>query len=295
MPEKKQPSNSRWSQKSENEDMGMNIHGDTSKKMNSPNVEDGEKKNIESVKENETSISSSLVRLRKNIVFHELKGAQIDPLVVNPDFYNAFDCSSIPEIMNQEKFILGITSPESSDGKTLAASNLAVSAAMSLGKETVLVDFNIGRARLHKVFGIPLGPGLLDALKDTVVHVSRTNVRHLSILTAGNPLTRSMEAAGLATIDFPNAKESTIGLEQLNDFRNLMYSLEREFDLVIVDLPSIRDSGLPSLFAKQLDGILVVVNAGRTKKRELNQVLYHLTASNVIGFIFNRLSKDWIV
>jgi len=271
----------------------MNVQGEGVRKM-SPTIRDDDKEKIEEANENEKSIATSLVRLRKSIVFDEHKGAEIDTAVVNPHFYNAFDCSSVPEIVAQEKFVLGITSPQTADGKTLVASNLAVSVAMSQRKETVLVDFNIGRPRLHKVFGITLGPGLLDALHDNTMHISRTNVRHLSVLTAGNPYSRSMEAAGFA-FEIPSDRKSAVSLEHLSDFRNLVYSLQKEFDLVIVDLPSIRDSGLPSLFAKQLDGIVVVVNAGKTKKRELDQILFHLNASNVLGFVFNRITADNVV
>jgi len=245
----------------------------------------------ENARGTEKSITHSLVRLRKTIIFHENKTAAIDMSVVNPDFYNAFDCSSLPEIMTQEKFVLGVTSPGVGDGKTLAAANLAVSIAMSQRKETVLVDFNIERPRLHNIFDVPLMPGFLDALSDTVIHISRTNVRHLSVMTAGNPSTKSFEVAGL-TMGINSEEKSSVSLEHLSDFRNLIYSLEKDFDLVIVDLPSIQDSGIPSLFAKQLDGIVVVVNAGITKKINLDQVLFHLTASNVIGFIFNRATKD---
>lgn len=109
----------------------------------------------------------------KTITFHEYETATIDTCVINPDFYNAFDCSLLPEIMTQEKFVLGVTSPEIGDGKTLAAANLAVSIAMSQRKETVLVDFNIERARLHNIFNVPLMPGLLDALNDSIIHYQR--------------------------------------------------------------------------------------------------------------------------
>jgi Mrp family chromosome partitioning ATPase len=300
MAEKKHTSNSSLSSKA--------IHKDREK-----DSKDGEEKNgplesffisLESLNtekdptnvnatETEKNISQSLVRLRKTIVYHENDRAVIDSLIVNPGFYNAFDCSSIPEIFTQEKFVLGVTSPEIGDGKTLAAANLAVSIAMSQKRETVLVDFNIGRPKLHRVFDVPLMPGLLDALSETVVHVSRTNVRHLSVMTAGN-LIKSFEAASLTKGNHPLEK-STISLEHLSDFRNLIYSLEKEFDLVIVDFPSIQDSGIPSLFAKQLDGIVVVVNAGKTKKENLDQILFHLNTSNVVGFIFNRATKDNIV
>jgi non-specific protein-tyrosine kinase len=271
----------------------VNVHEENTRNLHSLGEEPQEPAEARQ-SEDVRRVSNSLVRLRKTIVFDEHPGAAIDVNVVNPAFYNAFDCSAVPEIVEQEKFVLGVTSPNSGDGKTLAAANLAVSIAMSQRKETVLVDFNIGRAKLHSIFGMPLGPGLLDALNDNTLHVVRTNVRHLSVLTAGNPLTRSIEATSL-TMSVPAAKEQNISLEQLSDFRNLIYSLQKEFDLVIVDLPSIQDSGLPALFAKQLDGIIVVVNAGKTKKRELNQMLFHLNTANVLGFIFNRTTKDNIV
>jgi protein-tyrosine kinase len=292
MPEKKHQYDSPLSSKTVQKETGKDSPIEEEQFAESLNVENDLTE--ENGRGSEKSISHSLVRLRKTIIFHEHKTGKIDASIVNPDFYNAFDCSSLPEIMTQEKFVLGVTSPGVGDGKTLAASNLAVSIAMSQRKETVLVDFNIERSRLHKVFDVPLAPGFLDALNDTVIHVSRTNIRHLSVMTAGNLQKKFLEAASLTLGARPDEK-MVIGLEHLSDFRNLIYSLEKEFDMVIVDLPSIQDSGIPSLFAKQLDGIVIVVNAGLTKKRNLDQVLFHLNASNVIGFIFNRATKDNII
>jgi protein-tyrosine kinase len=289
MPEKKHPYNSPLSSKSVHKEMGRESQNGEEKTLESLHTEND--LIDEDVQGSEKSITTSLVRLQKTIIYHENKTAAIDMSIINPDFYNMFDCSMLPEIMTQEKFVLGVTSPEIGDGKTLAAANLAVSIAMSQKKETVLVDFNVERAQLHKVFNVPLMPGFLDALNDTVIHISRTNVRHLSVLTTGNPLTKSLEATSLS-MGTRSEEKSVISLEHLSDFRNLVYSLEKEFDRVIVDLPSIRDSGIPSLFAKQLDGIVVVVNAGVTKKTDLDQVLFHLNATNVIGFIFNRATKD---
>jgi Mrp family chromosome partitioning ATPase len=289
MPEKKHPSDSPLSSKSVQKELGKDFQHEEEQTVGSLNTENDF--TDENVGGNEKRIMHSLVRLQKTIIFHEHKTATIDTSVVNPNFYNAFDCSSLPEIMTQEKFVLGVTSPGVGDGKTLAAANLAVSIAMSQRKETVLVDFNIGRAQLHKIFDIPLVPGFLDALHDTAIHVSRTHVRHLSVMTAGDPLRKPFEAASL-TQGIRTEEKSVISLEHLSDFRNLVYSLEKEFDMVIVDLPSIQNSGIPSFFAKQLDGIVVVVNAGITKKGSLDQVLFHLNANNVIGFIFNRATND---
>ena len=86
--------------------------------------------------------------------------------------------------------------------------------------------------------------------------------------------------------------EPAIGLEQLVEFRNIIFSLEEKFDLVIVDLPSIEEFVVPTLFMKQLNGLIVVVNTGKTKKEEIDKLLKQINVNQVLGFVFNRTSSE---
>jgi Mrp family chromosome partitioning ATPase len=189
---------------------------------------------------------------------------------------------------------MGITSPKQGEGKTLVASNLAVSLAMGSQKNTILIDLNVQRPRLHEIFGVAQSPGLTEALSNGKIHVSQTAIEHLSILSGGSmphyqkimPMTSTEPNAPAHIVIKPS-----LGLEQLASFRDIIYSLEQEFEFVIVDMPSIDSEGVPILFGNQLNGLIVVVNSGSTKREDIEAMFRQINERQVLGFVFNRF-KD---
>jgi len=83
----------------------------------------------------------------------------------------------------------------------------------------------------------------------------------------------------------------SLGLNQLSAFRDVIYSLEQEFDIVIVDMPSINNESVPVLFAKQLNGVIVVVDSGKTRREELDTMFRQLNERQVLGFVLNRFDE----
>jgi polysaccharide biosynthesis transport protein len=91
---------------------------------------------------------------------------------------------------------LMVTSAVSGEGKTSLSSHLAVSLAR-VGYRTLLVDGDLRRPTLHKLFGSQLGPGLSELLRGegTAAEVAQpTPMPGLSLLTAGNPDETSFQA-----------------------------------------------------------------------------------------------------
>jgi protein-tyrosine kinase len=166
---------------------------------------------------------------------------------------------------------------------------------MGSQKSTVLVDLNILNPRLHEIFGIAQTPGLADALNNGTIHVSQTAIEHLSVLTAGrfiphkegvlNQLQTSEQTRGTRL-------QPSLGLDQLPAFRDVIYSLEQEFELVIVDMPAINTEGVPVLFANHLNGLLVVINSGRTKQEDLDSMFHQVNEHQVLGFVMNRFKDN---
>lgn len=235
---------------------------------------------------------SNIVRLQKTVLFSEHVGKKIDSSIVNHQFYDHFKYSLLPKEYSQGKLTIGITSPNPGEGKTLVASNLAASLAMANQRETLIVDLNVNRPRLHEIFGVPLAPGLLEGLQKPTVTVSKTKVKHLSVLTVGSAAANPIESIRFGGSKNGSPIKATVGLEQLTEFRNLLYSLEEQFELIIVDLPSINESAIPTLFTTQLGGVIVVVNAGKTKQKDIDRLLVTLNESQVLGFVFNRVDKN---
>jgi capsular exopolysaccharide synthesis family protein len=119
-------------------------------------------------------------------------------------------------------FTLTITSPGPSDGKSLIASNLALSFAES-GARTLLIDGDIRRGELAKTFGVPARPGLVEYLDGTalIAEVLQQVASHpnLTLIAGGARRKRAPEL--LAT-------------PQLSQLINQM---AMEYDVVIVDSP----------------------------------------------------------
>ena len=79
-----------------------------------------------------------------------------------------------------------------------------------------------------------------------------------------------------------------LGLDHLTAFRDVLYTLEQEFEFIILDLPSVGRQEIPILFTNQLHGLVVVVNAQQTKKEDLDALFRKITSNQVLGFVMNR-------
>lgn len=237
----------------------------------------------------------SLVHFQKEIIFDKESAGVIDETFVNAKFYNSFNYSLLSKEQSQGKMMLGIISPHKGDGKTIVASNLAVSFALAMEIEVVLVDLNFQNPRIHEVFPTRLSPGFLDSITEPTIRVVPTKIRNLSILTAGDVKGNVVRGFKLGiAAGGHNGKSflSGIRLEQLGEFRNIILSLQKKFDLIIVDLPSVDESKALTMFMKQLDGIIIVINAGKTKKEDVDNLLLQINEHQVSGFVFNRAARD---
>jgi len=106
--------------------------------------------------------------------------------------------------------VVMISSAIQGEGKTTLAVQLATRLART-GERTLLVDYDMRRPSIHRLFGMPLGPGVTDCLLDEldvnqVVHP--TDAENLSVVTAGNTLFDSLGplANGVTTAFFEKAR-----------------------------------------------------------------------------------------
>lgn len=90
-----------------------------------------------------------------------------------------------------------VCSPLPGEGKTFCASNLALAIAAEKESEVVLVDADFAKPSVLSTFGLPGGPGLMDALGDPAIDVAGcvvgTDVPGLWVLPAGNATNRDTE------------------------------------------------------------------------------------------------------
>jgi len=238
---------------------------------------------------------NKLVRTIKSIIVGTEKCEILDDSIINHKYYNSFNYSLLSQGPQALPISLGITSPNQQEGKTLVASNLAVSFAMGSQKKTVLIDLNILNPRLHQIFGTPPAPGLADAFKDGEIHLYQTVIENLFVLPCGNFLwqnDRILQSRSFSYFAAHITKSAPLSLDHLIAFRDVIYSLEQEYDILIVDMPAINSGEVPILFANQMNGLVIVVNSGKTKRDDLDRMFQHINKHQVLGFVLNRFKKD---
>lgn len=170
---------------------------------------------------------------------------------------------------------LAITSPTPQAGKTVVAINLAMSIAQQTNKTAMLVDFDLRRPKIGACLGIPPGKSLNDLLDGTAELpdvLVNPDIPRLVVLPTRNPIKKSSE---------------TLSSKKIAD---LIKDLRERYEsrIVIFDLPPMLVTDDAIALLPQIDCVLMVVANGMSTKREIEDSLRHLQATNLIGTIFNK-------
>ena len=172
---------------------------------------------------------------------------------------------------------LMVTSAGPGEGKSMTAANLAAALAQG-GRQVILVDGDLHRPRQHRVFGLRNNTGVTTALITDVAGnldniLQDTSVPGLRVLTSG-PLP-------------PNAAE-LLGSMRM---RELLADLHTRADIVVVDSPPVTALSDAAVLSTQTDGVLLVVDAGRTRREMAKRATEALgrVHARVIGVLLNRM------
>lgn len=184
-----------------------------------------------------------------------------------------------------------VTSVAPGEGKTLTAANLGVIFARE-GMRVLLVDGDLRRARLHKIFRTSRDSGLAELIKsdkwageavsggDAAMPIMAGNELHSNIrMTAVEGL--SLLPAGMPSRSLGTFREARV--------RRLLREVANVFDLVIVDAPPVLATADAAILASMADGVLFVVRAGRTDRRAIQHAYQQLlnVGAQVVGTVLN--------
>jgi len=171
-----------------------------------------------------------------------------------------------------------LTSPGPGEGKSITSSNLGIVLAQA-GKNTLIVDCDMRRPAVHKIFGLPNAKGLVDLLVEKLqLHeVWQKPLENLTVITTGLIPFNPAELLGSSW------------------FAEFLSQARGEFDYVLMDaspLQLVSDSILASdsiVLASQADGVVLVFDAQNTRKRSVKQSIRSLEAVgvNVLGTVMN--------
>lgn len=168
-----------------------------------------------------------------------------------------------------------VTSAMPKEGKTFVSSNLALSFAQT-GAKTLLMDTDLRRGRLHRLFGYRKQPGLSGVLMDQVSldeAIRPTPSENLFMLSAGQHLETGTELLGSPK------------------FIKILEELKSRFDRIVMDTPPVLGLSETSILQNHVDGVLFVIWSGQTPIKSVKAAIEILQANgaNFYGFVLNRL------
>lgn len=178
--------------------------------------------------------------------------------------------------IDSKKKIIVVTSSEGSEGKSTVISNLAVTMARS-GKKVLIIDCDLRKPTLHKIFTIKNSIGFTNVLVEDVemdkVIKSVGDVDGLMILTSG-PIP-------------PNPSEILNSAKT----KEIIKSLKDNFDLVLIDAPPVGVVTDAAILATYVDGIILVVSYGQAKVESIKEAKASLDKVNapIIGIVLNKV------
>jgi len=170
--------------------------------------------------------------------------------------------------------IVMIASAVSGEGKTLTASNLALTLSESYQRNVLLIDADLRRPYVHVVFGVEQSPGLsegLAPLDDRRVRSVQVSPR-LAVLPAGAATTDPM--AGLTS----------------QRMQRLLAEARETFDWVIIDTPPVTLLPDANLLAGMVDVAVLIVKAGSTPFNLVNRAIDAIGRSKTVGIVLNQVT-----
>jgi len=166
-----------------------------------------------------------------------------------------------------------VTSPGPTEGKSLTVVNLATAMAQG-GFSVAAVDADLRRPRLHHLFGLQPRGGLTGALLEESL-----NGRLQPVDVADGLVT-------LLSGDLPPNPAEMLGSERM---RRLLDALAQEVDVVLIDSPPVLPVTDAAVLAPAVDGVLLVVEAGETRREMARRAVESLrqVGANLIGVVIN--------
>jgi len=165
-----------------------------------------------------------------------------------------------------------VTSAIKGDGKSMVAANLAAATALEDKEQVLLIEADLRSPDIHRYFNVESTPGLTECLssdseEDLSHYVHDTFLPNLKVLPAGRPHRLPSELlAKLKTHDllslFPNHQ-------------------------IIIDSAPVLSTADPLVLTRLVEGIIMVIRAGKTPRKRLFEALTTLNSKKLMGIVLN--------
>lgn len=166
-----------------------------------------------------------------------------------------------------------ITSPGTLVGKTTLSANLALAIAGS-GKSVLIIDCDLRKPALHKIFDMQNKKGLSDILieNSNMEEIVQNVSENLDIITAGNVQRNASE------------------ILSSQNMSNFLREIETKYDKIIIDSPAILSVTDAQVLSTKVDGVVFVVGSEQSsiESVEKSKEQFNLVNANIIGVVLNK-------
>ena len=172
-------------------------------------------------------------------------------------------------------FGLLVTSTVPGEGKSFVAANLAVCVAQHVNWNVLLIDCDLRRPKVHRLFGFQNVAGLGDYLTnetDLESLLLKTGIEKLTILPAGKP---------------PDNPSELLSSQRMAALLDEVASRYKD-RLIILDSPPPKLTAEAGALARYVDGILLIVKYGSTPKDAVTELISKLGKNKILGAVINQ-------
>lgn len=178
-----------------------------------------------------------------------------------------------PESGEPAKNIL-VTSAAPGEGKSFVCANLGISFAQGVDNRSLLVNCDLRKPSLERLFGLPNDRGLVNYLRDKEDLgnlMADAGVDKLRIIPAGPP---------------PVNPAELLGSEAMQDLIEELGS-RYEDRIVLFDSPPLLAAAETAILAKQVDAVVLVVRSGASRREHVQSLVDQIGKEKIIGVVFN--------
>jgi len=181
--------------------------------------------------------------------------------------------------VDKELRTLLVTSASPEEGKSTTLANLAVTLAQS-EKRVILVDCDLRRPSLHKLFRLDNAAGLVSMMVDDEAlqapPLQETGVPGLWLLASGT---------------LPPRPSDLLGSQRM---ARIIEGLLTRADMLLFDAPPVLTVTDAAILATKMDGVLLVVNANHTKREQILNAKAQLEKvnANIVGTVLNNVDLN---
>ncbi len=208
-------------------------------------------------------------------VVEKNRGVSINPDSKEIERYKILRTRIHHQAKNRKLNTIMVTSPHPNEGKTVTTINMGLAFAKDLKQTVLLVDCDFKGQDIHKYLGIESKYSLIDYFLDDV------------------PMNRLIIWPGIDKLTLISGDRTVQDSSELLS-SEMMESLVKEMGdryddrYVFFDAPPVLERSEAISLAPMMDGIIMVVEAGQTSKKDVNKALSMIPQDKLLGFVLNK-------